>query len=230
MIDIEKLETLPHWENKRAYFVRNHGSYYNRKNHHSRNRSPYKIAERILKNNIGKSFDLAFHYYCTKIDKKDQYIFFTWFEDKRFRRFCGYHLDENNNIYYIPFKRGKRNIFYSIDYKTEYRHKLTGRKKPEYYWLYKKYKNENDYVPYIIQGFEKEFDSKNNREFRKLKAEKVAKQRKLARETKKLKEDKMYEFMTQYYKRLKEEKQKQKQLNEIKIISHGFDLITSFRK
>lgn len=86
-LDIEKLDSLPYWENRAAYLTRKHGNMYNlRRFDHpwetGHKYNPYKIVQRIIDNNINKSFDMAFHYACTKLKKQDQWIFLREFEPK----------------------------------------------------------------------------------------------------------------------------------------------------
>jgi len=44
---------------------------------------PYTLAKRVIKNNIGKSFEMAFHYFCTIVPKYQQKYFLQRFENRR---------------------------------------------------------------------------------------------------------------------------------------------------
>lgn len=88
-------------------------------------KNPYKIATRILDNNIGKSFDMAFHYFCTKVPKHKQYIFLDEVQGTRWRKH--YFVDEDGNIQLNKpkHKKAEQYIYYG-DYKEELFHKETG--------------------------------------------------------------------------------------------------------
>lgn len=260
MTNIEKLEELPYKESKREYFIRVHGSTWDRKDHYSKERSPYRIARLILENNIGKSFDLAFHYYCSKVPKHEQHYFLGYFRD--IFRYNEWYVDKNGNIQY---NKWKRNPIYSIkseDYKTEERHKVTGHKKDHFFpilkfpepekkhWIenkiiayeycgvetwdrprytiprYKRYyAQKSDFEIVIVQGWIKIFESRNDPEYRKLTAEKIKADKKKKRDRKKPND----EWYNSYLIKDKERREREEEENKIKIISHGFDLKTSFR-
>lgn len=93
--------------------------------HRNPSKNPYKIATRILDNNIGKSFDMAFHYFCTKVPKHKQYIFLDEVSGIRYRKY--YFVDDDGNIQINkPInKKAERYIYYG-DYKEITVHKETG--------------------------------------------------------------------------------------------------------
>lgn len=247
----DKLELLPFRENRWQNWVRTKGNYWNFYDYKKcKTYHPWKIVKRILHNNIGKSFDLTFHYYCTLVPKHEQH----WFLDEFFNSYRHkyyyntWSLDENNNIVFNHKKEKKIYSFTSDDYKTLLVHKTTGHFKnqftPKYSYKlvgkYKKYRTEileyysyknqykaqdSDFEPVVVSGFEMSFESKNDRRFKKLLAERKSKNRKKERENKKLKEQKEYSFLSKSEIQLK----KDKLLDIQKIISHGFDPETSFR-
>lgn len=162
MVDIEKLENLPFKENKSANLTRRYGNVYNVLDYRrfsDKMKSPYNISEVVLKANIGKSFDMAFHYYCTKVDKQHQHIFLDNFNIQRRWRNYGYFIDEQGNIQDTPYKKYKAPIvIMSADYKTELRHKVTGHRKNEFKEVRKqigKYTFVIDYYTYgeVNDGF-----------------------------------------------------------------------------
>lgn len=61
----------------------------------------YRITKRVIESNIGKSFDMAFHYFCTLVPKYLQYYFLEEFKP-RIRPWQYYwdyyYIDENKNI------------------------------------------------------------------------------------------------------------------------------------
>lgn len=140
MVDIEKLENLPFKENKSANLTRRYGNVYNVLDYRrfsDKMKSPYNISKVILKANIGKSFDMAFHYYCTKVDKQHQHIFLDNFNIQRRWRNYGYFIDEQGNIQNTPYKKYKAPVVItSADYKTELRHKITGDKITQFEEVY----------------------------------------------------------------------------------------------
>ncbi len=245
----KQIELLPFRESRVAYSVREKTFYAPYDHYYNADTNPYKICEYILNNNIGKSFNLAFHYYCKLVKKYDQHIFLEKFQDKNHWKYNPWSLDENNNIVFINWREPKKYYFYSEDYKTELRHKITGHAKKEFnpkysYKYHERYKHkyrtekieyynyknrykaqDSDFEPIVVSGFEMKFESKNDSRFKKLNAEHQSKLRKRQREADRLKKQIEYSFLSKTEIELK----KEKQLNLQKIISHGFDPELSFR-
>lgn len=209
MVDIEKLENLPFRENRAANLIKRYGNMYNiHKFDHTSHRSdkslfPWVIAKRIINNNIGKSFDMAYHYFCTKVPIYEQHYFMDEFSPKW--RYSNYYIDENKNIQRIQKKPFKKYIsIQSADYKTELRHKVTGHRKEDFkevkkplgtyvyvidYYTYgevnqgyfgkmkpinERYRaKESDFEPVIVKGWIKHFESKNDPRFKRYMAEKA---------------------------------------------------------
>lgn len=128
-IEEVEVETLPFRESRCQYITRKLGNMYdiNKFDHPwSRFDKYYKLAYRILDNNINKSFDMAFHYYCTKIEQRYQKQFLKDFNGSRFN---DYYIDDNGliqlnkNVY--RYKKNKPSIFYSSDYQSELVHVIT---------------------------------------------------------------------------------------------------------
>jgi hypothetical protein len=94
----EQFDDLPSWESRAAFNVRVHG-YVDLYRHYYRP-NPYVVADRILKNNIGKSFDLAFSYYCKKVRKFHQEIFLNKVKSKKSHHyfFPVYSVDDSGRI------------------------------------------------------------------------------------------------------------------------------------
>lgn len=93
--------------------------------------------------------------------------------------------------------------------------------------LYQRYRaQESDFEAVIIQGYQKIFESKQNSEYKRLMAEKYKKEHINQKKDEIAKAEKSYELIFQTEKKLRE----QKALNDEKILQHGFDLKTSFRK
>lgn len=137
MIDIEKLENLPQKQGRKAFLVERHGNLYNLKRFdHPWHRSlkednQWCMTERVIQNNIGKSFDMTFSYFCKKYPIYWQSYFLKQFGLNRSG--YGYYVDEQGNIQENKYIKRKNLIcIQSSDYKTELRHKVTGDKK-EYF-------------------------------------------------------------------------------------------------
>ena len=189
---------------------------------------PWKRVKRLLKNSLGKHFDIVFSDYCKNVPVYQQEYFLMKFKERP-DGYClnDYYIDENGLIQrYSPSNRYKGPYtFYSIDCVIEKRHKITGKKESEYYWFDKKY-NADGYESVIVQGWIKQFDSKNDPEFKKLKTEKQIIKNKAWQIKYGHKEisDEDYRII------LKAKELKEREKNLIKIEAHGFDPITSFRK
>lgn len=261
-IDFEKLDKLPFRSNKSSFYK--HGLYRRHRHFYHPENNPYKLAERILANNIDKSFALAFSYYCKKVSKQHQAIFLEYFDKDRFYCYSTtYFIDDNGLIKRIIKNKFKKAIiFYSDDYLTELVHRITGHKKSDFGEIYvdkslysryrknfynyrvfshyeygghryymkpiwERYKaQKEDFIPKIVSGWSMEFTSNNDYKYKRLVAEKQ----------KKLKLDRTIKYHrpimseVEFRRILNERRLKEKQENLTKIISHGFDPITSFRK
>lgn len=135
-LDISEIDELP--SRSKLNF-----SWYSRKWEYRRRTingvSIYTICQRVIDNNIGKSFDLAFCYYCKLVPKRDQYLFLNEFsQTKRRSKDSNYLIDENGLIqinessYYfkhlrkIQQKTKEKLYITTSDYKTEKVHIETG--------------------------------------------------------------------------------------------------------
>jgi len=274
---LDKVETLPFRCNRVCYFKteRRLGGWdypwYDHYYHSDKN--PHHLTDRIINKNIGKSFDLAFHYYCTKSKREDRKLFLEQFEDYG-RGNPYYVVDEFDNIQ-KGWKRNKYKkdiAFLSDDYRTDKVHKDTydsinkfeevyekieefpvmNEKLKAYHGdrrffrngkflyyeyggkntikplpIYKRYKaQKEDFIYIVISGWYKEFKSKKDPEYQRLinnrrRAKKKAYRYSISQFDKKANEL----LLKAHNQRVKEE-----ELNKIKIESHGFDLLTSFRK
>lgn len=224
MINIKKLQNLPNKlsmkfsEKSHNKKIKYWGDYRYKPKY-----NPWKICERILKNNIGKSFNLAFTYYCKFVPKHEQYIFLEEFDDNRkfWRWRGGYYIDKNGNIQYKNnwIKPKKQIILYSNDYKTELRHIITGKKKPEFFWSFKHGLKEEDFKPFIVDGKEYVFETKKDPKYKRLFNNQLKQSRKKDRINNLLKKKIQYNFLT------KEEQEIKNSLKNdlIKRDSHGFD-------
>jgi hypothetical protein len=273
--DLEKLENLPNRESRWQYLTRKYGNIYNILDYrrYDKCKAPWKIADIILENNIGKSFDLAFSYFCKKVNHQQHlyhYFLSNFTTERWYRKY--YFTDNKGNIQKYEKEYPKKKLtIYSEDYKSEIRHKITGHKKEDFEPIYelikktetyrnhflnkpisreysvrgkflyyeycaKPYNLKPQYVRYkaIDKDFENitisgkcfEFNSKNHYLFKRLTSEKEKRKRKENRELERKKKEIQYNFLT----KSELEQKVNKQENDIKIIKHGFDLKTSFRK
>ena len=93
---INSFDKLPFRESRKEFLTRKYGNMYNLNKFDQpwhKDLIYYKLADYILNNNIGKSFDMAFHYYCTKVPKYQQCLFL-----QNFRTYNRYYIDENGLI------------------------------------------------------------------------------------------------------------------------------------
>lgn len=229
MIDIEKLSNLPE-RLPMVFPEKPSASKYKEYGKWKRGRNTWTIAERIIKNNIGKSFAMAFSYFCSKVSIDEQRVFLENFVHRKpyYRRWANYCIDENGNIQYAneyfewKNRPTKPITIPSPDYKTEIRHKETGIKKPEYLWIYNKTHpalKEEDFIPVVISGYLMTFESKQDPRFVRIFTEKKKARRKTDRFLKKEDRNREYSFLTKTEKELLA----QKQQDLIKRDSHGFD-------
>jgi hypothetical protein len=192
--------------------------------------NPWTIAERVIENNIGKPFDEAFSYYCKLVPVYQQNVFLEEFNlGRQYYRHLDYRIDEEG---LIQRKRDRNKYkgpytFYSRDYRVEERHIETGKLKPEDRWWSKKYKvDDSMYVKVVASGFSETFDSKKDRRYKRLTAEKYKEYLRNCKARKKRPDINEHDFR----RILKEKELKEREENLIKILSHGFDPVTSFRK
>lgn len=92
--------------------------------------------------------------------------------------------------------------------------------------IHERYKaQDSDFEAVIIQGWQKAFDSKQDPEYKRLMSEKRKKSKVSFKKKLILDTERAYEIILQTEKK----KRELKELNDQKILAHGFDLTTSFR-
>jgi hypothetical protein len=192
--------------------------------------TPWKRIKRICESYIGKPFDKAFSEYCSQVPAYQQKFFMEEFErtSRKTDYWTYYYVDKQGNIQKhigTYFLKKKKVFYYSDDYKTEKRHKITGAAYPQYHWIDKKFKEE-DYETAIVQGFAIEFKSVKDPEYIRLTTDQKKRKKAAARELAKEKAVKTYSFISKLEKELEREKAR----NKVKIEAKGFDYETSFRK
>ena len=197
--------------------------------------SPWDRIKRILKKYKGKQFNKAFAEYCAQVPQYQQRFFLEEFEDKYNRRSSAYwsywYVDKVGNIQYQPgsYKKNQKVYYYSDDYKTEKRHKVTGKKYPETwhdsgYWKRNKL-NEDDYHYVVISGYCLEFKNAKDSEWIRLTTDQNKRRKAAERARQKEADAVALSFIT----KSELEAKKEKQLNRNKIERKGFDYVTSFR-
>lgn len=237
----------------------------------------WTLVERILKNNLGKSFDLTFSYICKIIPKNEQFRFLEEFEPGYKSQVSPYYIDDYGNIQknkisqrYDGSYKGPYFI-HSEDYKTEQRHKITNHKLDDFkmiyeneeysykryikhvypmksFWhvesgtkkgkfLYYQYREgrigyravKSDFETVIVQGWEKEFKSKEDPEYRRIMTERRKQRELLHRKRNHIRREKEMDLLRIEAHKRKEVLKAEKEKDRIKILAHGFDLVTSFR-
>lgn len=88
---------------------------------------------------------------------------------------------------------------------------------------------DSDFIPVIIQGYYKTFESDKDPRYVRHYAEKAKQIKKEHKLWKKKNKEESLEKLRLMYEKEKERREKEKQENLLKIIKHGFDPITSFR-
>lgn len=224
-IDLDKLSDLPIRES--MTYNKDSWSYKPGVSHNTGHYSPYTLINRVCKMFLGQHIDEAFSYYCKLVPKYQQKFFLDHINNNRSWRYETYILDENSNIILNP-KYTQKKIYkiYSDDYKIGWKyigknHKLKGYidDAPPYY------SQNNDWEQVVISGHIQYFESRKDPRYIKYHQEKQKKYRRELRQWRKEQKLRQYNFLT------KSEQQRilDKESNDIKIIKHGFDLITSFR-
>jgi len=194
--------------------------------------TPWKRVQRICEDYIGKQFDKAFSEYCSQVPVYQQKFFMQEFERKPWKTdyWTYFYVDKQGNIQKhigTYFLKKKKVYYYSDDYKTEKRHKVTGAAYPES-WLTrgKKTFKEEDYETVVVEGYFLEFKSPKDPEFIRLTTDQRKRKKAAARELAKEKAAKSYSFISKSEKEL----EKEKAHNKVKIEAKGFDYESSFRK
>lgn len=225
---IDKVKELP----KRQGFRRiKNVDWYSRKSkyHKVNGKFPYDNIRRLLKDSIGKNVDGVFRKYCKIVPKYQQDEFYDFLNrDMRyFKRFDSFYVDDEKLVQFSKITNAYKGPYRitSGDVKYESRHKVTGKKESEYSWADKKH-NKNDYEMVLVQGWEKWFETKKDREYIRLKRERL-KQRK---RNGKLYRNRFTVSQEEVRRILREKELKDKLENLVKIESHGFNPKTSFRK
>jgi hypothetical protein len=272
----DDFDDLSKRENRAANLARRYGDMWNVMDYRNyKNPSPYKIAERILRKNIGKSFDSAFSYYCKQVDIQYQTIFLKEVKRDcgRYRYYSKFFIDDDGLIRHSCHNKSKKVNFESVDYKTTWVHKKTDHDKSEFRKVYKEatlnswrshkeilyysygdnncllkplheryIAKEDDFKLKVISGYSLTFSSKNDSKYRRLQTEfhkaklRAEKQAKLAKRsfdyTSIIRDNTIKGIMSreEFKRKQLAIAKKEEELNTIKIISHGFDPKTSFKK
>lgn len=218
MINFNHLEQLPFREAmKRPYGWRTHDRHSER--HSVDHISYWKRVRRNIHNNIGKSFAMAFHYYCTQVPKYQQGLFLDEFANKyiRYRYFNDCYIDEEGNIQKIPSTRLKKTYkVYSDDYRIK--------------WIHKKYKNVIYQRPWAIDnyiqsydGTVQEFNSRKHPVYVKYARKKYTEYLREDKLRKKLEKQKSLEIFNKSIKDQKDAIKRQRELDILKRDQAGFD-------
>jgi len=172
----------------------------------------YKLLERLLKNNTGKSFDMTFHYFCSTFPKWYQKDFLSEFHNHYISYNYGHWYVDKLGLIQISYEKRKPLYrIYSDDYKVVYRNKKNNNI-GDYLNLQDAEKNYNR----VQTGWFKDVESKKDPEFI---AYNKRKQRLLAIERNKRKNNKevIYSFKT------KSEIEKSSKIDILKRNAAGFD-------
>lgn len=193
----------------------------------------YQIRRRIYKVYTNQPFNDAFSHFCKIVPKHLQRDFYNEIQPRWHWTYYTYYLVDG--IIKKKPENSKQVTFTSDDYKIEYFHKITRAKwklgkfdkiiKSLKYLTEKEQQKFLEYEPVVVSGFKKTFSSANDPAYKKLVAEKNQKIKKEKKQEKLDRKNKAYCFLTKSELASKLDKE----ANDIKIIKHGFDLVTSFR-
>lgn len=188
----------------------------------------WKRVRRNIHNNIGKSFDMTFHYYCTQVPKYQQRLFldeFLHYPEYWYKFHPGYYVDEQGNIQKVIRSFHKRSIkIYSDDYRVAYKSKIyhhqqwKNEERSEIPWN----ESKKDYET-IIYGTVQEFESRRDPVVIKYRRDKYQKDKLKERRRKAEKKAKSLEIFNRGIQLQKEEIKKQRDLDILKRDQAGFD-------
>lgn len=136
----------------------------------------WAVAKRLILHYEGKPVNKAFSHYCRIMPSYLQKEFWDIFDDKisRYKHRPSFLVDDDANIKIIRQKSTKSVTFISFDYKTEinnphysnFNYKENCHRKPKWMKLGLDYFEPETYV--VVDGFSKEFESKNSKEYKRL--------------------------------------------------------------
>lgn len=227
MVNIEELEKLPMKMSRKEFITEQYGDMWDlKKFDHSwyrSNKADYYWVklDRILKSYIGKNVDEAYSKYCKVVETYEKRYFFEEFRNNKWYD-STYTIDLNRCIQLNPDrwqKKKKPYVFRSFDFAYGYYDTKTKEyvSESKFNW---RYEIDNDrYIYCVISGYEKTFESKQDPEYKRLKAEKVKAQKLHKKALKKKAKEKEYCFLTEKEIALKKSK-------EIDILTRnrkGFD-------
>ena len=234
-MNIKELELLPSRLNNKQYHNNKSDWGYTSPKYHGEN--IFILINRILQNNIGKSWSMTYHYICKKIPKNLKHYIYSSLPTHQSRPYSVYenYYIEDDVIKYKEWKnphKKKPSVVIKSEIKYFY--------EPYGYWGENKievFKNNNSsyfkfyYIDYnnhrhtisdydvreIHTPIEEYF--KGSKEYKRLKSEEIKKKNLKYKKIQKLRKEKAYSFITKSEIELK----KQKEIDKWKIIKHGFD-------
>jgi len=178
----------------------------------------WKRIRRIIYNNIGKSFDMAFRYYCKQVPKYQQYLFLDEFDNNSSFYVFSYSIDSQGNICKPKRQYNIKSSYkvYSKDYKVKWIHK-------QFKWVtYIRPWNENEYER-SYDGSVLEFKSRKDPLYKKLVWKQQAESKQNNRINKKLQKQKSLDIFNNALLKQKEKLLEQKALDILKRDQAGFD-------
>ena len=178
----------------------------------------WKRIERVLANNNGKSFAMAFHYYCTQVPKYQQHFFLNKFKQHRRYWLDTCDIDLSGNIIYKPYKYKRVYKIYSDDYRILWRHKKLNYITRERLW----YKSADEYEE-VIEGQVWEFESRRDPVLRAYNRKKQQRKKIEDRKRKALKKETSLAIFNYSMARLRHKILEERELDKLKAQQAGFD-------
>jgi hypothetical protein len=197
----------------------------------------YELTDFLYDHYIDKPFNEAFSYFCSKTKVEDQHIFLNITGiHNHYSGNINYYVDEEGIIRKVISNKVKQKVAVkSKDYKEEevcdiYKHGVLWKtvQYSENLWrifFSSQYEVGKKYTR-IKEGKIEYFDINDYRVKRQVMEEKKSR-KKSNRESKRARKDFEYSFLTKRERDLRNNYSQRD--NDIKIVSHGFDLVTSFR-
>lgn len=200
--------------------------YWNSRHHMIGDYSIWTALNNLIERNIGKSFDLTFHYFCKHFPKRYQHKFLDCF-GSNYNWWTNYYIDDNGliqtyypkNVYKGPYK--VKSLDYKIQWKRIYpRSKsFTNSKIVDHLeW----YDDEKNFVK-IIQGEIYEFQSKRDPQYIAYKRKKYKQYLLDRKQYKKQMKELSIATFHKAIENCSAEARRQRGIDQVKLLKHGFD-------
>lgn len=196
------------------------------KTHYVQQESIWRHISNLIERNVGKSFNMTFHYFCKHFPRQYQKDFLNKFEDIKSWRWKEYYTDDQGLIQTFNPKHQYKGPYKvkSLDYRIQWK-----RIRPKFYRTCGKivdrlewYEDEKDFVK-IIQGEIYEFQSRKDPVYVTYRRKKYRQYLLEERRDKKLKKEKSIATFNKAIESCSAEARRQRGIDQVKLLKHGFD-------